>query len=88
MRAWASLLPAVSELSRVSGLMRHYGYSCGCVMMPSPINLTTGILSSEVKYSGLSKSPPKIPYEAIVSAIVLFLIDTFFHKLPAAHGLY
>ena len=58
-------------------------------MMPSRTNLATGIPSSKVKYSRLScaddgyidlqfrKSPPKIPYKAIVLATVLFLIGAF-----------
>lgn len=57
-------------------------------MMPSRINLATGIPGSKVKYSRLStddgfinlqlkKSPPKIPYKAIALATVLFLIGAF-----------
>ena len=58
-------------------------------MMPSRTNLATGIPSSKVKYSRLSsmddgytdlqfkKSPPKIPYKAIVLPTVLFLTGAF-----------
>ena len=57
--------------------------------MPSRTNLATGIPSSKVKYSRLSstddgytdlqfkKSPPKIPYKAIVLPTVLFLTGAF-----------
>uniref|UniRef100_A0A8D2HGG5 Transmembrane protein 230 n=1 Tax=Urocitellus parryii TaxID=9999 RepID=A0A8D2HGG5_UROPR len=58
---------------------QHAGTLCSLKKgeQPRAPSRATGIPSSKVKYSRLSKKPPKIPYKVIALATVLFLIGAF-----------